>query len=751
MSAPPCLSRSALDTDPPARMGVVGTATFIICEMTELRFLAAPALHPPGLRAATRYPVIALVLAGLAACGGGGSEPTGPPVAASLVLISGGDQIGPVGAPLSQPIIVEVRSQQGPLPGAGVNFVVEGGTGSVSRSLVVTDALGAASVTWFLGGLVGEQRLRISAGTLPTLSVRATALIGPPAQVIAVAGNGQLVVVKRAVPIRPRVRVADAFGNALSGQPVVFAVIEGGGTITDSVHTTDAGGEATLGSWTLGPAAGANRVRATSGNQAGVVTAFGTAAKLIAIEGDAQSVNAGTLAPVRPAVQALDGDDGPLPNVPVTFAVQGGGGLVLGASQATDAGGIARVGGWILGVTPGPNQLHAAAQGVPPTQFTATGVLATPASLALVAGDGLSGFFGNFLAGAPEVRVTDGGGAPVAGATVSFAVASGGGLVASASPRSDFDGRAALGAWRLGTGELTQTVQAVVAGLPPVTFTATAGPPPVSEFDIEVRFVTTPTPTQQAAFTNAAARWEQIILGDLENAQATFPAGGCLPVDIDEEIDDVIIFAELVAIDGPGGVLGSAGPCLIRDVGLLTGVGVMRFDLADLTNLETAGLLQTVIVHEMAHVLGFGTLWSDLDLIVGEGGTDPFFIGAGALAAFAAATAPQTFPGNAVPVEGLPAGPGTADGHWREANFDAELMTGFVDQGSNPLSAVTSTSFRDMGYVVDDALSDPYTLAAFLRALGPAGRSEVQLIEVPLPGPIYVIDRRGRITRVIFR
>jgi hypothetical protein len=84
--------------------------------------------------------------------------------------------------------------------------------------------------------------------------------------------------------------------------------------------------------------------------------------------------------------------------------------------------------------------------------------------------------------------------------------------------------------------------------------------------------------------------------------------------------------------------------------------------------------------------------------------------------------------------------------HWRESVFDAELMTGFIDQGANPLSAVTSTSLRDLGYVVDDALSDPYTLPAFLRALE---GGDLQMREAPLPWPIYTLTRGGRIDGVI--
>jgi hypothetical protein len=41
----------------------------------------------------------------------------------------------------------------------------------------------------------------------------------------------------------------------------------------------------------------------------------------------------------------------------------------------------------------------------------------------------------------------------------------------------------------------------------------------------------------------------------------------------------------------------------------------MSFDTADLDRMEADGCLQDVILHEMGHVLGFGTLWSLMDLM----------------------------------------------------------------------------------------------------------------------------------------
>ena len=47
-------------------------------------------------------------------------------------------------------------------------------------------------------------------------------------------------------------------------------------------------------------------------------------------------------------------------------------------------------------------------------------------------------------------------------------------------------------------------------------------------------------------------------------------------------------------------------------------VGVMLFDVADLNNLQGSGLLPTVILHEMQHVLGFGSIWTQRGVLFGR-------------------------------------------------------------------------------------------------------------------------------------
>jgi hypothetical protein len=62
------------------------------------------------------------------------------------------------------------------------------------------------------------------------------------------------------------VLVRDQVGQPMAGVQVTFAVTAGGGTLTGATATTSAAGVATVGSWTLGPAAGQNTLTATAGS-----------------------------------------------------------------------------------------------------------------------------------------------------------------------------------------------------------------------------------------------------------------------------------------------------------------------------------------------------------------------------------------------------------------------------------------------------------------------------------------------------
>jgi hypothetical protein len=253
-------------------------------------------------------------------------------------------------------------------------------------------------------------------------------------------------------------------------------------------------------------------------------------------------------------------------------------------------------------------------------------------------------------------------------------------------------------------------------GLPTLTsakvVNAAAKPTPgPGQYSITLRFINAPTTTQEARFSEAKAKWEGIISGDVPDVSGVIPARACgssfkTPT-FNGTIGSILIDVLLQPIDGPGAVLGAAGPCLVRNADFLTVYGIMFFDVDDLDFLEDIGFFDEVVIHEMGHVLGFGTLWDFGRNLLEGGAPDPRFTGPLAIAAYADLGGDGT-----VPVEGDQGGAGTLFSHWDETTFFNELMTGFLNSSANanPLSDLSVASIGDLGYVVNLGTGDRYRL-----------------------------------------
>lgn len=319
----------------------------------------------------------------------------------------------------------------------------------------------------------------------------------------------------------------------------------------------------------------------------------------------------------------------------------------------------------------------------------------------------------------PAVKVTDASGVPVPGVRVDFAVTAGGGTVSGNPATTDASGVARLGSWTLGA-EGAQSLRAsspAVAGIS-ADFAGTARPVG-SGFDITFRLKGSMTDGQLRAFVNARERIQEVVVGDLEPTMVyadTASLAGCpIPGGVGGMVDDLLIIASITPIDGPGQVLGQAGPCLLRP-NWVPFLGIMEFDSADVAYMENRGTLDAVILHEMMHVIGFGTTWLFKGVLDVGTATDPIFTGASANAEFLSANGGGSYAGRRVPVENT-GGDGTKDSHWRETVFVDELMTGWLSGTSQPLSRTTIGSLADLGYVVDLARADPFSILATLRAL----------------------------------
>jgi hypothetical protein len=381
--------------------------------------------------------------------------------------------------------------------------------------------------------------------------------------------------------------------------------------------------------------------------------------------------------------------------------------------------------------------------------------VATSATVVVNAGNNQAAMVGTAVPTAPSVLVRDLSNNPLAGVPVTFSVTSGGGYLTSASATTNASGVATLGSWVLGSPAALNTLSATAAGAgTPASFTASGcSGGGGTGYGITLCYTTTLTATQRAAFESAAARWKEIITADLPDVALSLGAGGCGATSpaFNLSVDDLMIFAGIEAIDGPGGILGSAGPCIFRTPAGHAIVGSMRFDAADMATMESGGLLQGVIRHEMGHVLGIGVIWTYFGLLVNQspvGGpaVDTYYSGSGGIAGFNLIGGNSYTGGQKVPVENT--GPsGTINAHWRESVLANELMTGYVNAGSMPLSQLTVRSLADMGYTVNTSAADPFFLTLSLGAGGiapgavPLGNDVADL-------PLYGVDAQGRMTRI---
>ncbi|EYB66883.1 zinc metalloendopeptidase [Deinococcus phoenicis] len=248
-----------------------------------------------------------------------------------------------------------------------------------------------------------------------------------------------------------------------------------------------------------------------------------------------------------------------------------------------------------------------------------------------------------------------------------------------------------------------------VASLPVDPYVKTSGlqEQATEPYNITLKFAAGSSTSVVNAMNAAASRWQRVITQGLPSASANIPAGACgSNAAYSGTIDDILVFTGNTNIDGPGGILAQSGPCSIRSASGLTTYSTLVFDTADLSQFSSQ--LADIAVHELGHSLGIGSLWSTFGLVSGVGTTNPVYRGSNGVREY------RAFGGtlSTVPVENQ-GGQGTAGAHWRETTFKTELMTGYLNSGVvNPLSRMSVGSLQDMGYAVNYAAADSYSLLA---------------------------------------
>jgi hypothetical protein len=207
----------------------------------------------------------------------------------------------------------------------------------------------------------------------------------------------------------------------------------------------------------------------------------------------------------------------------------------------------------------------------------------------------------------------------------------------------------------------------------------------------------------------ASQRWEGVITGKLPDFPSSqLQASTEVCTSFPTIIDDVYICGrDMIENSSVGGILASAGPQFTRPSGVvnplngqeirITVAGQMDFDPADIPGLQASGAFSNVVLHEMGHVFGIGTLWERNGLRAD--GSREYASGTKAADEWRAIGCSGPLPVDA------------AGGHWDEKCLATELMTPKSANGQETLSRITIGSLEDLGYKVDYNQADIFTIA----------------------------------------
>jgi hypothetical protein len=313
----------------------------------------------------------------LARCGGDDLTLPSDTKAAEIRIYAGDNQDGSAGAPLRDPIVVEVLDQRGePVPNQRVSFALEEDLASAAVTPAdTTNSEGRAQAEWVLGAPAGTQAVIASvAGVEQTVRFQAQAGAAKAHRIEPAGGNGQEAPVGTPVPDQLVVLVTDQFGNPVANVEVDWSADDG--SVDPGSSTTGPDGRAST-SWVLGSSTGAQTAAASSDGLEGSPVSFtatalpGRATRLVLVSGNGQSASPGQELAQPLVVRLVDEDGNGVPNRAVTWVIGVGGGSASPSTSTTGGNGEAET-RWTLGPNAGANTLSAVVSGVGFVRFTAT-------------------------------------------------------------------------------------------------------------------------------------------------------------------------------------------------------------------------------------------------------------------------------------------------------------------------------------------------------------------------------------------
>ena len=465
------------------------------------------------------------------------TESASPGTAAKLAIQTEPSATATAGVAFAQQPVVVVEDQYGNVVananGLTVTATRNAGSGTLQGGLVAGTVNGMATFTGLYHNVATNITITFSSGSLtPVTSTVVSIQAAGADHLVMVQGNNQTNTVATALPVNPTVRVVDAFGNAVSGAKVTFAVQTGGGSVGTTTVASDASGLAAT-TYTLGTAAGTGNntmtaSAAVAGNPNNITftasAVAGAAAKLAIQTEPSATATAGVNFAQQPVVWVEDAYGNLVTNAfgTVTASRNAGSGSLQGTTVATIVNGVATFTSLHCNVA-GNITINFASGSFSTVTSTVVSIQAAGADhLVLVQGNNQSATVATAVSANPTVEVVDAFGNPVSGVSVGFAVQTGGGRVGTATVTSDANGLAAttyiLGTVA-GTTNNTMLTSATVAGTPgSITFTESALVGAASKLAIYTEPST--NATAGVAFAQQPVVWVEDAYGNLVTTAA---------------------------------------------------------------------------------------------------------------------------------------------------------------------------------------------------------------------------------------
>ena len=242
-------------------------------------------------------------------------------VANEVSKISGDNQEGFPGEPLSNPLVIEVRDQSDkPLPGVEVTFEATAGGGTLSVTTAKTNSSGRAESRLTLGSSAGTNTVAVSASGIDSSIIFNAEGVRFPQKIVIISGDLQEGLPGAMLGDPFVVEVQDKQGAPLEGVVVTFTVTAGHGTLSITSTQTSANGRSE--SWfTLGTNPGIHTAEVSAAGVKAPVL-FNAFAK---IREFALSVPRGTsLVHVPLRVTSVGGETGTIESVSDLYEALGG-------------------------------------------------------------------------------------------------------------------------------------------------------------------------------------------------------------------------------------------------------------------------------------------------------------------------------------------------------------------------------------------------------------------------------------------